>query len=453
MPPKKNQGEKRKAKDVDWNEHIDHTPSLQEIQELVEELAATTSSNRKLDILKDHPHCVKVLLYANHPYWLYHVTSSNVKKNICKQNVVSQGKDAEDVFQLLDMLKDGVVSGHAALGTVIRFLKKNAKFQDLILDLLDKNLKIRCGTATINKAFPGLVPEFQVALANAYDEKATERVDFGKERWFASRKMDGVRVLAFIEQDGRITFRSREGNEFGTLQIVKESLAPYGLTGVVLDGEVCIVEGGKENFKKTVGSIKRQDSYIKNPRYYAFDVLTDEEFRKAKSERTFSERQGFLLRALENPDPWDVLHIVKQTEVKDKEHLAILAAESNEKGWEGLILRRDAPYEGKRTNDMLKVKRFFREEYGVEDIEVGPFRVIIDHKEVTVKTLRAVTIVHKGKAVSVGSGFSLEEREKFSKDPTSILGKTISVQYFEETEDGSLRFPTYLGLYGENRDI
>ena len=45
-------------------------------------------------------------------------------------------------------------------------------------------------------------------------------------------------------------------------------------------------------------------------------------------------------------------------------------------GWEGVMLRKDAPYKGKRSNDILKVKKMHDEEYIVKDIEYGPFRIV-----------------------------------------------------------------------------
>ena len=54
-------------------------------------------------------------------------------------------------------------------------------------------------------------------------------------------------------------------------------------------------------------------------------------------------------------------------------------------------------------------------------------------------------IEHKGNIVSVGSGFSLEERSRYYENPKLIIGKEITVQYFEKSKDKqgieSLRFP------------
>ena len=133
-----------------------------------------------------------------------------------------------------------------------------------------------------------------------------------------------------------------------------------------------------------------------------------------------------------------------------------LIQESTDKGWEGLMLRADKPYKGKRSKDLLKYKAFSDAEYEVVDTEMGPFRYIKDGKECEETMLSSVIISHKDNLVGVGSGFSVEQRQEFYKNPKKIVGKVINVQYFEETknQDGgiSLRFPTFKYLYGDTRE-
>ena len=68
--------------------------------------------------------------------------------------------------------------------------------------------------------------------------------------------------------------------------------------------------------------------------------------------------------------------------------------------------------------------------------------------------LAQVLIEHKGYKVKVGSGFSQEQRIKYMT--SDIVGKTITVQYFEETKNDkggiSLRFPTVKHIYEQKRE-
>jgi len=81
------------------------------------------------------------------------------------------------------------------LGSVCNFISLNKKYENLIYCILDKNLKTRCGRATINSVFDKLIPEFPVALA----ENITNIPDFESQSWDALRKFDGVRVIAMVK--------------------------------------------------------------------------------------------------------------------------------------------------------------------------------------------------------------------------------------------------------------
>jgi len=70
--------------------------------------------------------------------------------------------------------------------------------------------------------------------------------------------------------------------------------------------------------------------------------------------------------------------------------------------------------------------------------------------------LSKIIIEHKGNDVGVGSGFTMEQRRDYHRNPKEIIGKTVTIQYFEESknQDGgySLRFPVLKHVYEELRD-
>ena len=63
----------------------------------------------------------------------------------------------------------------------------------------------------INKAIPGLIPTFDVALAKAYDEKTQKKVNW-QDGWFVSRKLDGVRCLTVIDANGEPSWQITDVN-------------------------------------------------------------------------------------------------------------------------------------------------------------------------------------------------------------------------------------------------
>ena len=426
---------------------------LKQLQELVTELNNTNSSNEKKVILAKHPQCKEMLKYVYNPFWRFGVTSKNCIKRNDIENDVSH---YEHIFQLLDALKERDITGHDAIGAINCFSCDNPDYKDLIWLILDRNLKTRTDAKLINKVWKGLIPSFEVALAKKLDEKLQEKLTFDR-KYFISRKLDGLRCITIITND-TIKFYSRAGNEFLTLGKVKEAFESIENlpTDIVFDGEICITdEKGNEDFTSAISQVKKKDSTVERPRYKIFDMLTLEEFSNKVGDTLLSERYKNLNDMI--PISIPELDIVEQVPMTE-ESFAMMNEQVTECDWEGLILRKNVFYEGKRSNNMLKVKNFFDDEYVVEDVEMGVKPMMNDEGLMEeVDCLAAVKIRHKGKIVGCGSGFSDSQRLEFFTNPEKIIGKTINVQYFEESVDKngdlSLRFPTIKFIYENGRDV
>ena len=155
----------------------------------------------------------------------------------------------------------------------------------------------------------------------------------------------------------------------------------------------------------------------------------------------------------------NTLSVLEQEPVDDIEHLSELISDADKNGYEGIMLRKNVGYEGKRSKNLLKCKKFFDAEYVVESLDFDNHRIIRDGKEVVVPMLAQAYITHKGYEVAVGSGWNQAQRLWYAGNylNESIVGKTITVQYFEETKNQeggiSLRFPTFKILHGEVRTV
>jgi len=432
--------------------------SFEHLAGFVSDLRATSSTIDKVGIIEDYTSSngegasfiKKILLYTYHPLWQYNVTSDNLKKKFSLR-----GKLYKTIFDLLDALRDREITGHDAIGAVNTFIDNNPEHEELIHCIIDKDLKTRAGDKIINKAIPDHIPEFSVALADKYDPNI---VDW-KDGWYVSRKIDGARCIAIVDSNSNTTFYSRTGKTFDTLSIVADGIKTLGITDVVLDGELCLVDDdGNEDFQGIMKQLKKKDHTIPNPSYKIFDMISHDEFYSKKGEpnKTYSHRLNNLKEVMKN-NSCPCLSVLEQEMIRDDDRFQEWISLSNKSGWEGLILRADEPYKGKRSKDMLKWKTFHDAEYVVKDIEFGPFRYVLNGQEAEEEMLSCVTIEHKGYNVRVGSGFSIDQRQYFYRNPTEILGKIIRVNYFEETknQDGglSLRFPTLAYIYGDSRDI
>ena len=413
------------------------------IENFIEEMRATSSSTDKVQIIKDaSPFVHKALEYTYNPFKQFYVTSKT-----CIKNSHLKERHSLDLFEVLDKLMNREVTGHDAIKLV------NGLEDESIYKIIDKNLDIRAGDKVINKAVPGLIPTFSVALAKEYDGKC----DWQNDNWYASRKLDGVRCLAVVNYEGECTLYSRMGKELTTLNKVKEAIEATGIINTVFDGEICLIdENGNEDFQGVMKQLRRKDHQIENPAYMIFDMIHKPNFDNQEGGPILSERlralRGFLTgRFIKG----DILRYTDQFVITDGRHFDKWGQIATDNKWEGFMLRKDVTYEGKRTKNLLKVKKFYDAEYEVIDFDIDDHEIVVNGRSETVPMLSQVWIEHKGHKVKVGSGWTHEQRLQYIDG--SIVGKIITVQYFEETKNDkggiSLRFPTVKIVHGDKREV
>jgi DNA ligase-1 len=421
---------------------------LEKLNTLVEKLNASNSTNDKVEVLKTYKldkevQDMLVMIYS--PYVHFGVSSSNCMKNgeIVHEHYLGS------LECLLSNLNNRVWTGHEAIAYVNGFVQNHSRFGKLIWNIIDKDLKTRAGASLINKALPGLIPQFKVALAEAIDKLP----DFENEEWLGSRKLDGVRCIIRKEQD-EISAHSRSGKEFETLQKVLDDVSKIP-GDFVLDGELCLMDkNGNEDFQDVMSEIRRKNHTIENPKFVIFDYLTLEEFDTKVGTATLEDRyiniQGCDLESTHT------LTLLEQHPIDSENTFNNMMEEAKHLGHEGIMIRKNTGYKGKRSKDILKVKEMHDAEYTVLDFESGFVRYILDGSEVEEKMLSNIIIEHKGNKVGVGSGFSIDQRKQFHKDPSGIVNKLVTVQYFEESQNKageySLRFPVLKHIYNDGRD-
>ena len=114
-----------------------------------------------------------------------------------------------------------------------------------------------------------------------------------------------------------------------------------------------------------------------------------------------------------------------------------------------MINMSDAPYEYKRSSSLLKVKQ-------MQDCDL----MILGFTEgdgALTGMLGALIVDYKGGELRVGSGFTLADRSAFWQCRDQLIGRVVSVQYFEETTDDtgkpSLRFPVFLEMREAGKEV
>ena len=428
------------------------TKNLNYLQSFIDEMNDSSSGNYKIETIKKHSDSKflqMIFNYTYNPYKKYNVTSKNCKKN---SDLLGHANTYGSIFTILNDLANRVSTGHTSIANVNRFILENIQHETLIYNIIDRDLKMGASTSSINKVIPGCIPTFKVALANPYNVK---RVDFKSGDWYGSRKLDGVRCICRKEND-IVTFFSRSGKEFLTLgNLENEILKIPG--NFILDGEICMVDkDGNEDFQGIMKQIRKKDHQIEKPKFFVFDYLTLEQFDNQTGITPLTFRLELGKNSLPENINSDMLEFLPQEQLTTEEQFTEMAKAAEDAGFEGIMVRKNVGYEGKRSHNLLKVKKFHDAEYTVLGTTNAFIRWTENGKQVERECLSNITIEHKGCKVNVGSGFSKEQREMYFKSPQDIIGKTVTIQYFEESENQnggfSLRFPVLKHVYTNGRD-
>lgn len=434
---------------------------LKRLANFLEEARGTTSSNLKQKLVSQYSDLADIFGATYNYDTTYGLSSKVLSKEVPDRMICY-----ENLNRLLEDLASRRLSGHDAVYAVQSFTD-DPKLRDALYRIIEKDLKVRIDWKIINKALPGCVKHFDVALAERLDKVMEDKnpINYLDGSYFASRKFDGVRLVCFIDtKTNTVHTFSREGREYTTLQNLFEPLIEFAKAFqeirqydgiVVTDGEAALeTADGSDDFKGLVGLIKRfKDGFqIANPRYNVFDILTEDEFYESTESPILTERYKMLqdVFAKANAKLNRRIVVVEQTQITSQEQLDEMFAGAQLRKEEGLILRKNTSFETGRSKNMLKVKKFHHIELVVRDVEYADMELVDDGVQRTEKTLARVICEYEGGTVKVGSGFKKEERRMYFRNPELLLGKTITVQYFEKTTDKtgkpSLRFPIFVGI-------
>ena len=418
----------------------------------------TSGSNDKKTILKDNLNDVIKLIFED----TYGPQKYYIKKFVPNGDYghLFIDIDYNTFHNTLMKLANREVTGDAAYAKLQETVALyEAESQEILCRIIDRNLKIGISWDNYLSVIGQKESKFEVALAMNLDKvKGVNPID---GTYYISRKLDGCRCICYVNKafsDTWVEFKTRQNKIITTLDNlvgpIKEFIKNLGPGCYVIDGEVCIMdEDGNENFQGLMKEVTRKDHTIENPRYNVFDLITVDEFNGKSVSTNFSDR----LRLLHTLNANNNVVILERERVTSQDVLDKWTNKAQDLGWEGCMLRKDASYKRGRSKDLIKIKKFQDAEYIVEGIIEGT----ATYNECGAKeypVVAALIITHKGNQVKVGSGLSKEQRIGWLQNPNEIIGKTVTIQYFEETQDSktnehSLRFPVLKHVYDDGRNV
>lgn len=421
--------------------------TLKHFRDFVNEITESNSRIHKQSVLKkykDDDVVKKYLQIAFDPYKIYGIST----KKLSKEVRVGETLCPLTVFDLFDYLEEhntGRDVDIAVCQIALEWLDQDdSECRQLLEKLICKDLVLGVDSKTISKIIPGLIRTFDVQLANRYFDNP----ELVEGKYFAiTEKIDGGRIIA-IKDSGKVEFYTRAGQRYeGLVDLEQEMLDTYE-DGIVLDGEITILNNkgvkSKDAYKAAM-KICRTDGPKHGLKMICFDAMSVDEWRAQKCEHDYIERRALLEQFSANHQHtyFEVLPILyKGTDTsKITEMLDEMVANNSEGVMVNLC---EGKYEFKRTNNLLKCKKFSDVDLEIIGFEEGSGRLA--------GTLGAILVRYKGgNIVKVGSGFSDELRAEIWADTSKFLNKVCTVKYFEESNNSkdsstSLRFPTFVSI-------
>ena len=431
---------------------------MKHIKEICKQLQATNSRIEKELILKNHKDDYdfrKILNYVFNPFFLTGISD----KKISKQVYDYEGYVANDFHQIMDYLYINNTGKDEDISFIQSFLlRQPLDMIEFYKSIITKSLKLGCDAKTINKAFgEKLIPTFDVMLADKYFDNP-EKVE-GKE-FALTLKIDGCRCIA-MKENGNVTLWSRQGQQILGLIDIEKEIINIRHDNFILDGELTLVNDGigilpsKEQYKQAM-KIIRKDGEKHGIRLLVFDFLPIDDFKKQHSLIPYITRRENLSFILENIIINNSKYIkllpllYKGNDITKIQKFLDAARDEDQEGI--MINFLYSVYEFKRTSVLLKCKVMLDSDLLVCDVFEGTGKNIDKLGGIVIE------FIHNNKHYQCrcGSGFSDEERIRYWKNPELLIGKIVTIQYFEITGNDKgefgLRFPVWKGIIRDDKD-
>lgn len=436
--------------------------NFKQIAKALNELSSISGTNAKMDFIKSHDDEQLKEVYK----WLFdnsRISGIAEKKFEKKVNSLfsyfgtCDVKEITDVFIYLDCHNTGSDEDISNIQWYMSEICSTDEEKETFKKIVCKNYPLGVDSKTINKCFPKLIPTFDVCLCEKYYDKP-ELVD-GKREFAISIKIDGCRCIA-IKENGNVKLVSRQGKLWTGCKEIEQAIKNLPIDNFVFDGEITIKDfmkyPSKDVYKMTTKIISTKDEEKTGVCLNIFDSLPLRQWNNKESAEDYSFRHKYLGSIMKS-NKSDALNFLEDIYTgKDVSKIEeLMKGIVREQDWEGLVIKfTDSTYEWKRSKNWLKVKAFEEMDLIVTGVEEGS-----NHNKGRLGALICEIDHHKLGHIEaeVGSGYSEEERNRLWGMKDELIGRTVSVQYFEQTENTSthvksLRFPVFLELKEEGQE-
>ena len=466
------------------------------IHDIINELNESNSSNHKLAVLKKHANnetlkCVLQMTYdkVKFNYGMTPKTLLDFAPAI--SDVSGTLENALDV--LIENIVSKHVTGHKACQIVANLMGNlNDNDADVILKIIDRNLRINVGRTQINKVWKGLITKPVYMRCGVFNEKTKKKVQKWNAPYSIQLKADGTYREARIE-DGEVEFHSRSGEEYsyshledelstfqngyltGELTVVassenlvfvqnklkisrKKGEDVQKLENVVNEAEAAINADTEFVYPREIGNglLNSDDVPQKDIVFDVWDFVSLEEYENAgnriKNTTKYSNRLVTLVSIIENKSVNSV-RVIENKTVDTIEEAVQQVSKWMQQGLEGGVLKNlDGVFRDGTSLDQLKLKLVIALEMRVTGFNDGKLGT---KREGKVGSLQFTN--DEGTIVGSCSGFSDSELDDMTNNPQKYLNKVFTVQCNDLTQSSgsnawALSHPRFIELR-DDKDI
>jgi hypothetical protein len=417
------------------------------ILSLLNKLAATSSTNDKLALLKTFETSelvTNVFRLAYNPrikFWI---------KKRPEFNFVVENSDLTlypALIQLIDTIADRKLTGNAAIEFVGNLASRlNENDREVLYRVIERDLKCGVNVKLINKVWKDLIPEYPVLLCGKFNEKTEKNIKYPA---IFQCKMDSSRIN--LEFDCKFISATTRNGSVLSISCFDDLKVPFA-DRCIIDGELMwrypdgrVAERKVSNgyvTKAVRGTITPEEE--KGLYVVVWDWIPYDDFSMEICQIPYSERLDVVESLGELGE--DRLQVVETEIVNSREEVMEKYQRNLERGEEGGILKSiNGIWEAKRSKYQLKLKAEDPADLLVVGYTLGTLGTQF---EGMLGSLLCQTSCGQLE-VGVGSGFKHKRGER--DNPESYVGKIIQVKYnciisSKGSDKKSLFLPIYDGI-------
>lgn len=367
--------------------------------------------------------CVLVNYYKEDDYWVIHRETYQYGGTHTQQPniIITQGKQKRDASAQTELRFNALVKEYKDKG----YKEIDRPAEDYSLTELDSKLP------KYNTDSNGFKKHMLAKQSEKVKQASIDKVPF----WYASRKIDGVRC-SFYWDGTHIRSASRGGGnyDYATMHFINnKTLIEFFKRHpkFILDGE--LYKHGK-SLQQISGAARMEKNAVDCDwlEFYIYDNMLEGMTFRDRLETLHTIKRELNLGFDPNRS-WEEgelqMQMVPQERVSGWDNILKLHDQYVSEGWEGLVIRNpDKVYGfGRRTNDMIKVKKYKDAEFRITGISEG-----LRDEDMCFTLETAEGIPFKAKPMG-----SREIKNQYRKDLPKLIGKYATVKYFYLSDEGT----------------